>query len=98
MRDDSVNHPPHYNSHPAGIECIDVVESFNFNIGNAIKYLWRQGLKEDAIEDLKKAAWYVQREIDRRENPMHVVRPKVGEVDLVIRTNSPGLDATGDQS
>jgi hypothetical protein len=64
---ESVDHPAHYNSHPSGVECIDIVEHFNFNIGNAIKYLWRSGLKGDAIEDLKKAAWYCQREIERRE-------------------------------
>ena len=61
----AVDHPDHYNQHPAGIECIDVVEEFNFNIGNAIKYLWRAGLKGDASEDLKKAVWYVNREIER---------------------------------
>lgn len=65
---DFVNHPPHYNDHPSGIECIDIVEHYNFNTGNAIKYLWRAGLKEDEIEDLKKAAWYVNREIERRLN------------------------------
>lgn len=63
---DLVNHPPHYTSHPSGIECIDVVEHYGFSIGNAIKYLWRAGLKGDAIEDLRKAAWYVNREIERR--------------------------------
>lgn len=62
---ETVDHPTHYNSHPAGIECIVVVEHFNFNIGNAIKYLWRQGLKGDSIEDLRKAAWYINREIER---------------------------------
>ncbi|HEV3311810.1 MAG TPA: DUF3310 domain-containing protein [Chloroflexota bacterium] len=61
-----VNSPPHYTVHPSGIECIEVVEHFNFNIGNAIKYLWRCGLKGDEIEDLKKAAWYISREIERR--------------------------------
>lgn len=66
---ESVDHPPHYNSHPSGVECIDIVEHFEFNIGNAIKYLWRAGLKGDAIEDLRKAAWYCQREIERRERP-----------------------------
>lgn len=67
MSDDAVNHPKHYNSHPAGIECIDVVEAMGFNIGNAIKYLWRQGLKpgEGAVKDLEKAIWYTQREIER---------------------------------
>ena len=67
VTDDGVNHPKHYNSHPAGIECIDVVEHLSFNVGNAIKYLWRAGLKsKDPIEDLRKAIWYINREIDRR--------------------------------
>ena len=61
-----VNHPDHYNKHESGVECIDIVEGFNFNIGNAIKYLWRAGLKnEDPMEDLEKALWYVRREIQR---------------------------------
>ena len=64
---DPVDHPTHYNAHPSGIECIDVVEHYPFNIGNAIKYLWRAGLKGDAIEDLRKAAWYINREIEKRE-------------------------------
>ena len=61
----NVAHPEHYNQHPAGIECIDVVEHFPFNVGNAIKYLWRAGLKGCQEEDLQKALWYVQREIER---------------------------------
>ena len=64
---DLVNHPKHYNSHPSGIECIDIAEAFNFNVGNAIKYLWRAGLKGENLEDLKKALWYIQREIQRTE-------------------------------
>jgi hypothetical protein len=72
---DMVNHPPHYGQHPLGIECIDVVEYFNFNLGNAIKYIWREGLKENSIQDLQKAVWYINREIARREAPLHVVRP-----------------------
>lgn len=63
---DPVNHPSHYTSHPSGVEAITVCEHYGFNIGNAIKYLWRAGLKSaDPIEDLRKAAWYVHREIDR---------------------------------
>jgi hypothetical protein len=65
---DAVNHPPHYNKHPSGVECIDIVEHFGFSLGNAIKYIWRAGLKGDEIEDLKKARWYVDREIARRES------------------------------
>jgi hypothetical protein len=60
---DAINHPAHYNLHPSGVECIDVVEHFNFNVGNAIKYLWRHGWKGASIEDLKKAYWYIGREI-----------------------------------
>lgn len=63
----TVNHPSHYNQ-ISGIECIDVVENFTFNVGNAIKYLWRAGLKHSAVEDLEKAAWYCQREIERIKN------------------------------
>lgn len=64
---DAVNHPQHYTSHPSGVECIDVAEHYGFCIGNAIKYLWRAGLKGDAVEDLKKARWYLDREIANRE-------------------------------
>lgn len=62
---DIVNHPPHYNAHPSGVECIDVVEHMNFNLGNAIKYIWRADHK-NGVEDLRKAAWYVNREIARQ--------------------------------
>lgn len=63
---DPVNHPKHYTSHPSGVECIDITEHYNFNLGNAIKYVWRAGIKsESPIEDLKKAAWYINREIRR---------------------------------
>lgn len=66
--EETIDHPPHYNAHPSGVECIDIVEHFNFNVGNAIKYIWRAGLKsENRVEDLKKAAWYIQREIARME-------------------------------
>ena len=63
---DLVNHPPHYTAHPSGIECIDVVEHMGFNLGNAVKYIWRADEKGNAVEDLRKAAWYVQRELQRR--------------------------------
>ena len=58
-----VNHPPHYTSHPSGIECIQVTEHMSFCVGNAIKYLWRADEKGNAIEDLEKASWYIEREI-----------------------------------
>jgi hypothetical protein len=63
---DEVNHPRHYTSNPSGVECIDVAETMTFNRGNALKYIWRAGLKsDDVIKDLKKAVWYVNREITR---------------------------------
>lgn len=64
---DMVNHPKHYTSHPSGIECIQIVEHMSFNVGNAIKYLWRADEKGAPIQDLKKAAWYIAREIQKRE-------------------------------
>lgn len=68
---DMVNHPPHYKQHPSGVECITVTEHFNFNVGNAIKYLWRSDHK-NGLEDLKKAAWYVTREIQKREGSLQI--------------------------
>lgn len=63
---DNVNHPPHYTSHPSGVECIQVTEHMGFNLGNAVKYIWRADLKGDGTEDLKKAAWYINRELEKR--------------------------------
>lgn len=62
---DKVNYPKHYKSHPSGIECIEIVRHMNFNRGNAIKYIWRAGKKEDEIYDLAKAIWYLKDEIER---------------------------------
>ena len=73
MDHDPVDHPEHYCRHPSGVECIQVTEHMNFCTGNAMKYLWRAGWKDDPIEDLKKARWYIDREIDRlgRIDPMN---------------------------
>jgi len=60
-----LNHPAHYNEHPSGVECIQIVEHMNFCLGNAVKYIWRAGMKNNAVEDLKKAAFYIAREIER---------------------------------
>lgn len=68
---DPVNHPAHYTSHPAkcacgaGIECIQITEHMGFSLGNAIKYIWRADLKGNAVEDLRKAEFYIKREIER---------------------------------
>ena len=63
---DPVNHPSHYTNHQSGVECIQITEHMNFCLGNAVKYIWRAGLKDtNAIEDLKKAEFYIRREITR---------------------------------
>lgn len=68
--DPSVHHPPHYTSHPSGVECIEITRHMNFNLGNVVKYVWRSGLKDGVvpIQDLEKAAWYLNDEIERRKN------------------------------
>lgn len=73
---DNVNHPKHYTSHPSGIECIEITRHYCFAIGNAIKYLWRAGLKvekgltnkQKEIEDLEKAKWYINDRINQLKN------------------------------
>ena len=63
---DNVNHPKHYTSHPSGVEVIEITEHMNFCLGNAVKYILRCDLKGKPIEDLRKARWYIDREISRR--------------------------------
>ena len=67
---DMVNEPPHYRWLPMGIEAIDITELFDFNLGNALKYILRSKHKGREIEDLKKAQWYITREIERMEKEM----------------------------
>jgi hypothetical protein len=64
---DNVNHPSHYTWLPNGLEVIDLIEHLMTNRGNAVKYLCRAGRKnpDTELEDLRKAAWYVEREIKR---------------------------------
>ena len=63
---DMVNNPGHYTWHPSGVECIDITEHFNLNVGAAMQYLWRHEHKNNPIEDLEKARWHIDREIARR--------------------------------
>jgi len=67
QQNDPVNHPKHYTEHPSGVECIEITKHMNFCLGNAVKYIWRADLKNDAIEDLEKAVWYINCEIERRK-------------------------------
>lgn len=64
---DNVTKPKHYNVHPSGVECIQITEHMNFTLGNAIKYIWRADLK-NGVEDLKKAIWYLEREVQKRQS------------------------------
>ena len=68
--EDPVNHPKHYTEHPSGIECIEITRHMGFNLGNAVKYIWRADLKNNALEDLEKAVWYLQDEIKKRKNKL----------------------------
>lgn len=66
MQEDKINHPKHYTNHPSGIECIEITQHHDFCIGNAIKYLWRAGIKDadTEVEDLEKAIWYINKKIE----------------------------------
>lgn len=73
-RADAITNPPHYTQHPSGVECIAIAEHFGFCLGSVVKYVWRAGLKQydgddalaSALKDLKKAQWFLDREIERR--------------------------------
>jgi len=64
---DPVNHPPHYTSHPSGVECIEITEHMSFPTGRAIECIWKADEKGDDIKDLQKAIWYLNREINKRQ-------------------------------
>jgi hypothetical protein len=92
MNADPINHPPHYLTHPSGIECIEIAEGFSFNIGNAIKYLWRADEKGAPIDDLSKARWYIEREIGRRLNAAALAMKEEDECDTTnwsVRAEKP---------
>lgn len=75
MSGEMIDHPSHYNSHPSGIEAVDVAEHMSFCLGNCVKYLMRRRHKGDELADLKKAAWYAKRELAR-------LRVRAGSPDL----------------
>lgn len=96
MKQENVNHPARYNQHPAGIECIDIIRHYTCDIANALKYLWRAGLKpemgkddaEKEIEDLKKALWYI-------EDYMRTFQPKQEQLTLTATMNKRIKSVTG---
>ena len=63
---DLINKPPHYTSHPSGVECLTITRHMGFNLGNVIKYVWRSSLNGQETDDLKKAIFYLNDEINRR--------------------------------
>jgi hypothetical protein len=71
---DPVKHPKHYTSHPSGIECIEITQHMGFCLGNAVKYIWRADLKENAIEDLRKAKQYIEFELEKRLKKTEEIR------------------------
>lgn len=90
---DPVDHPKHYTQHPSGVECITITEHMGFCLGNAMKYIWRAGEKGDAIEDLKKAKWYLDREIFRRSKPLSVEAARERRVcRFCKKDDKPGVD------
>ena len=68
QKNDSVNHPTHYTSHPSGVECITITEHMGFCLGNAMKYIWRADLKEKPYEDIQKAIFYLEKELLKRKS------------------------------
>lgn len=67
MKKNNVDHPTHYTSHKSGIECIQIIKHMDFLLGNAMKYIWRAENKNNTVEDLQKAIWYIQEKIKMLE-------------------------------
>lgn len=90
MTKEAVDHPRHYNAHPSGIECVDIAEHLGFNHGNAIKYLWRAGEKDQAtvIEDMRKARWYLAREMARKNMPALALPAEVNRMAMNVMAHT----------
>ena len=80
---DAVNNPKHYNAHPSGIECIELTRHMSFNRGNALKYIWRAGLKENKTQDVEKAKWYLLDEFNNMKNAKYKKRV-VKKLDILL--------------
>ena len=70
LKNNPVNHPSHYTSHPSGIEAIEICQHMSFCLGNVMKYIWRADLKGNALQDLMKAKWYLDKEIWKRTSSL----------------------------
>jgi hypothetical protein len=87
---DPVNKPKHYTSHPSGVECIEISEKLSFNLGNAFKYVFRRDDKENTLQDVSKAEWYLKREIGRLEG---LIETMPASVHLLIHPDLTNADA-----
>lgn len=85
---DPVNHPPHYTGHPSGVECIEITRHLPFSLGNAVKYVWRAGEKDDLRTDLEKARWYLR---DYAQTPTPI-SARFWPVEKLIRVVNSELD------
>lgn len=85
---DNINHPPHYCDHRSGVECITVAGDMSFTLGNAFKYLYRCNSKGKPLQDLQKAAFYLEYECERRRKlwfkfePLHYVTAEHGDENI----------------
>jgi hypothetical protein len=86
---DPVNKPKHYTSHPSGVECIEISEKLSFNLGNAFKYVFRRDDKENTLQDVSKAEWYLKREIGRLEG---LIDTMPASVELLMHPNLTNSD------
>lgn len=86
---DYVNAPPHYRNNPSGVECIELSEKLSFNLGNAFKYVFRRSDKENTLQDVSKAEWYLKREIGRLEA---LIETMPASVELLIHPNLTNAD------
>ena len=86
---DAIN-PDHYRSHPSGVECIDITRDLQFAPGNAIKYAWRAGLKDNDRQDLEKALWYINDVIEKRPERLQLSADGRKAYDAWFAAESPG--------
>ena len=97
----NVYHPPHYKAHPSGVECIQITEHMSFCLGNAVKYIWRAGLKtDDPVHDLSKSVWYINREIAKIEKAQEkrtreLIRHQYTESDRSTEWDFPNFKEAG---
>jgi hypothetical protein len=85
---DPVDHPPHYTGHASGVEAIEICETLDFCLGNAVKYLFRAGRKNPILQDLQKSAWYLRRARKRQQEPLRL--PFIEQMMSVRRAEKDG--------